>query len=154
MRWIALGIVVAFSTPSYALCSGASVSEEFRDADVVVRARLVSGTEAWSDEPSKDYIARWGNMNPAVLYELKVDKIFKGAPENIVSILEERNSGAFYLDVDKDYLLFLKRLPPNEQGPTAARDAYFVEYACGQSMQWDAVQKVVLSELEKISGKK
>jgi|SRR5579859_2031794 len=137
-----------------ALCSGASVSQEFREADLVIRTRLNSEVNIWSDEPSKAYQAKWGDGGPVVLYGLHVEKVYKGSPRPAVRFFEERNIGAFYLDPDKDYLLFLNRRVPDQSQPLAARGAFYVRYACGQSKLWSQVQLRDLTELGKLSGRK
>jgi len=135
--WTALLAVSA--APASALCSGAPLQQEFREADVVVRATLVGELNVWDDEPSKSFQAQWGNGAPIVLYRLKVVETFKGKPGSRIRFFEERNSGAFYLDVDKEYLLFLNRVRPYRGRPSAAAGAMEVRYACGQSKPWKEV---------------
>ena len=147
-----VGLFSLAASPSRAVCTGATVEQEFRDADVVVRARLVSEINAWADEPSAAFRARWGEGGPVVLYGLRVLEVFKGAPGPRISFFEERDSGAFYLDMDKVYLLFLNYVRPYPGRPAAARGAMHVRYACGQSKLWNAVRPRDLARLRGISA--
>lgn len=140
-------------SPAQALCSGASVAQEFREADVVVRVRMVSEINAWTDEPSVAYLARWGTGGPVVLYGLRVQEVFKGAPGPRIRLFEERNSGAFYLDVDRDYLLFLNYHRPSPDRPDEARGGMYVRYACGQSKPWDEVRPADLAAVRAQSAR-
>ena len=139
--------------PASALCSGATVQQEFREADVVVRASLVSELNVWDDEPSASFRAQWGDSANVVLYRLKVLETFKGKPGSRIRFFEERNSGAFYLDVDKEYLLFLNFIRPYKGRPAAADGAVEVRYACGQSKPWREVQPATLKTLRGLSAR-
>jgi hypothetical protein len=129
------------------------VRQEFREADVVVRATLVSELNVWDDEPSASFRAQWGDSANVVLYRLKVLETFKGKPGSRIRFFEERNSGAFYLDVDKEYLLFLNYIRPYKGRPRAADGAVKVRYACGQSKPWHDVQPATLKFLRALSAK-
>lgn len=146
-------LVLVAASPAQAVCSGETVQQEFREADVVVRVRMVSEINAWNDEPSAAYRARWGGGGPVVLNGLRVLEIFKGRPGPRIRFFQERNSGAFYLDMDKDYLLFLNYIRPYPGRPTAARGAMRVKYACGQSKLWNEVQARDLATLRRLSGR-
>ena len=151
-RWLACCFLLLLSaSPAYAVCSGASVQQEFREADVVVRARLVSEINAWDDRPSASFRARWGDGGPVVLYRLRVGAVWKGAPGPRISFFQERNSGAFYLDIDKDYLLFLNYIRPYPGRPAAARSAMYVRHACGQSRPWDRVRPGDFATLRRLA---
>jgi hypothetical protein len=89
-----------------------------------------------------------------VLYGLRVIEAFKGAPAPRIDFFQERNSGAFYLEVDKDYLLFLHRIRPSQDGPEAARGALRIKYACGQSRSWEKVRASELAVLRNLSGQR
>lgn len=145
-------LLLLAASPAQAVCSGETLQQEFRQADVVVRARMVSEVNTWNDEPSTSFRARWGDGGPVVLYNLRALEIFKGAPGSRISFFQERNSGAFYLDPDKDYLLFLNYIPPYAGRPTAARGAMHVRYACGQSKLWSEVQMRDLVALRRLSS--
>lgn len=142
------------STPSHAVCSGATFQQEFREADVVVRSRKVSEINAWDDEPGRAFKSRWGEGGPVVLYRLNVMETFKGSPGPRIHFFQERNSGAYYLDADQDYLLFLNYIRPSPGRPTAARGAMYVRYACGQSMPWTKVTARNLSTLRRLTARR
>ncbi|HEY5722646.1 MAG TPA: hypothetical protein VIT45_10020 [Allosphingosinicella sp.] len=141
-------------SPAQAVCSGASTQQEYREADIVVRARLVSEIDAWSDEPDAAFNAQWGNGAPVLLYGLQVLEVFKGAPGPRIRFFEERNSGAFYLDADKDYLLFLTYIRPHPGRAAGARGAMYVRYACGQSKIWTQVGAPELATLRGLSARR
>ncbi len=151
---VTAALFMSAGTPAQALCGGDTVANEFREADVVVRARLVSQIEAWDDEPSAAFRSRWGDGSRVILYGLRVREVFKGGPSRRIQFFEERNSGAFYLDVDRDYLLFLYYIHPYRGRPSAARGAMYVKYACGQSKLWDSVQGHDLATLRGLSTRR
>jgi hypothetical protein len=138
-RLFIFGAALALASPVHALCSGASLEQEFREADLVVRARLVSEVKAWDDSPSTAFKKQWGDGGPVILYGLATIEVFKGRPGRRLDFFEEQNSGAFYLDVDRDYLLFVNYVRPYPGRPEAARGAVHVRYACGQSRPWSKV---------------
>jgi hypothetical protein len=148
---IALCWTAAMQSSAQALCSEASLTQEFKEADVVVRARLVSELNAWNDEPSAAYEARWGGSGNIVLYGLRVDEVFKGKPGPRIAFFEERNSGAFYLDIDKDYLLFLNYHRPSLDHPSKARGAMYMRYTCGQSKPWSEISTADLEAVRALS---
>jgi hypothetical protein len=147
----ALAIAAASASSSLALCSGGTVEQEYRDATIVVRARVVSQTDAFDVEPSKEFVDRWGDEGLTSLYTLKVLEVFKGAPPSTVNIFMPHNSGAFYVDLGKDYLLFLNRIPARSFQASAAAGAFGVSYACGQSKPWAEVQGSDLTRLRQIA---
>lgn len=147
-----LPLAMIAADPAGAICSGASLEQEFREADVVVRARLVSELNVWDDEPSAAFRAQWGNFSPVVLYRLAVAETFKGRPGPRIRFFEERNSGAFYLDPDRDYLLFLTYNRPEPGRPAAARGAMYVRHACGQSKEWSEVPAEARARLRALAG--
>ncbi len=132
-------------------CSGASVDKEFAEADVVVRASVIGETDSWGDEPDAAYLRQWGTGEPVVTYRLRVESVFKGKPGAIIGFYEERDSGAFYMDPLKDYLLFLKRYTLGDVRANAAKGAYYERYACGQSKLWMAVDLAAKAQLEALS---
>lgn len=150
---VAICLTFVVQSPAQALCSGASVAQEFREADVVVRVRMVSELNTWTDEPSAAYQARWETGGPVVLYGLRVQEIFKGVPGPRIRFFQERNSGAFYLDVDKDYLLFLNYHRPSPHRPDEARGGMYVRYACGQSKPWEEVRPADLEAVRALSSR-
>ena len=141
-------------SPAFALCSGAGAVQEFREADVVVRANLVSEETAWDDEPDTEFRTRWGGGGPVVLYRLRIVEIFKGAPGPRIRFFQERNSGAFYLEPEKDYLLYLNYIPPSRGRPAAARGAMYVRYSCGGSKAWSEISPVDLAVLRRLSARR
>jgi hypothetical protein len=154
-RWL-LSCLLFSLLPSqaHAGCSGASVQQEYREADVVVRARMISEINAWDDRPGAAFRARWGDGGPVVLYGLSVVTIFKGRPGPRISFFQERNSGAFYLGADREYLLFLNYIRPYPGRPAAARGAMHMRYACGQSKQWSDVRAGDLATLRRIAQRR
>jgi hypothetical protein len=142
------------ASPARAVCSGETLQREFQEADLVVRARIVSELNVWDDEPSAAYRARWGDGARVVLYGLRASEVFKGAPGPRINFFEERNSGAFYLDIDRDYLLFLNYLRPSKDRPAAARGALHMRYACGQSKLWNQVPARDLAILRSLSRRR
>jgi hypothetical protein len=149
---LALTLGLAIPSPVAALCSGATVEREFREADLVIRARLVSETATWDDAPSAAYQKKWGLGDLVSLYGLKVVEVFKGAPGARVEMFMEHNSGAFYVDMDKDYLLFLRYIRPYPGRPAAARGATDMKYACGQSKPWSEVRARDLARLRGLAA--
>ena len=144
---------MATASPAAALCSGATVQQEFREADIVVHVLVVAEVSAWDDDPSAAFIARWGDGGPSVLYGLRVMETFKGVPGPRVNLFQERNSGAFYLRPDTEYLLFLNYIRPSPSRPSAARGAMYVRYACGQSKRWDEVRAGDLNTVRRLSDR-
>lgn len=142
------------ATKAHAICSGGTVAQEYKDASIVVRARLISETDAWDDEPSLIFQNRWGDGGLVSLYGLKVLQVFKGMPEKRVNIYMPHNSGAFYIDSNKDYLLFLNRIPRYKKRPTLAAGAFTIIYACGQSKPWTEVEGAALARLRQLQSAK
>ena len=151
-RLLLFALIFSVAAPARALCSGAAMEREFREADLVVRARLVSEVNARDDAPSAAFRAQWGAGAPVVLYGLRVLEIFKGSPRPRINLFEERNSGAFYLDIDCDYLLFLHYIRPYPGRPRAARGATHVRYACGQSRPWSELKRAELATLRRLAA--
>ncbi len=69
-------------------------------------------------------------------YALKILQTFKGKAPSALIDATEHNSGGFYLDVGKEYLLFLTPYP---HGPGIPKGAMMVNYNCGQSREWSKV---------------
>jgi hypothetical protein len=158
MRVPTLSILIVaalnMAAPAQALCSGESMAREFWEADRIVRARLVSQIQAWSDEPSAAYRAQWGDGAYASLYEFRVSEGFNGTRGGMARLFQEHNSGQFPIDIDKDYLLFLHNIEPSPGMPAIARGATYVRYTCGQSKPWDEVHAPDLAELRRLAGKR
>jgi hypothetical protein len=142
------------AAPAAAVCSGASLEEEYRGADFVVRARLVAETRLWDDEPSPAVRAIWGTSGHVLLYRLRVLETFKGAPGTRLPLFQEVNSGRFEIDPDRDYLLFLNRIAPYPGRPAAARGATYVRHACGQSKPWVEVEDGTPARLRRLAARR
>jgi hypothetical protein len=145
---VALALTAGSTSAAHALCiykgemyAKTTIDREFADSRFVVRAKLMSADQHWSDEGES-----WA------VYHVKVVTAFKGQPPRRLSVYTERNSGGFYLETEKgpdlseDYLLFLTP-PSGAPLPKAARGAMEVNYSCGQSKPWRAVTKRDLAEL-------
>ena len=144
-------LILVQPSPATALCSGASVTQEYREADVVVRARVVAETMVWDDEPSAEFRARWGESGYVQLYRFRVSHVFKGRPGPTINLFQEVNSGRFPVDIDEDYLLFLSYIRPHASRPSAARGAMTVRYACGQSKRWSEVRPQDLARVQALA---
>ena len=121
-----------------------TVQQEFADAPLVVRARLLS---AVSGGPTDD-------LDPWTVYRLEVFSTFKGDPPREISVFTERNSGGFYMDrggegpdIGQEYLLFLQPRDSARPTPAAGRGAMVVNYSCGRSGRWQDVDRAARSEL-------
>jgi hypothetical protein len=153
MRAAAFLLLLAAAAPAGAVCSGSTVDREYREADVVVRARLVAEMRVTDDEPSPAWRARWGSYSPVMLHRLRVVQRFKGRPDPEIGLFQEVTSGRFEVDVGRDYLLFLTYHPPSPARPSAARGAMYVRFACGQSKPWDDVAPRDLGRVRALSGR-
>jgi hypothetical protein len=151
MRHLILGLLLASANvaaqPARALCSTATLGEDYRQADIVVRARVVAETRVADDEPGPAYRARWGDYTPVTLHRLRVVEIFKGKPGPSVNLFEEVNSGRFGVEIGEEYLLFFTYYPPSRGRGSAARGAMYVRNACGQSKRWHEVKAAELARL-------
>jgi hypothetical protein len=142
-----------------ALCRGASVQPEYREAEWVVRARVVSAINRYDDNPGAAYRRLWGDGGPVVRYVLRVQDSYKGRPPREIVFFQERNSGAFYMDrgmkpdIGGSYLLFLNRIPAYPGKPGMARDAMQVRHSCGQSKAWPEVRAKDLAALTRLAGR-
>jgi hypothetical protein len=138
VKAIVVTVLAVGASPAAALCSGASLEQEYREADLVVRALVVAETRVSDDEPSAEYKARWGDYSPVLLNRLRVLEVFKGRPGPSIKFFQEVSSGRFDLDLGREYLLFLNyhRPPPGAE----ARGAVYVRYSCGQSKSLSEVE--------------
>jgi len=142
VAWLMLG-----ATPAGALCSGASVEQEYREADLVVRALVVAEMRVTDDELSAQFRARWGDYSPMLVNRLRVRDVFKGRPGPSIKFFQEVTSGRFDVDLGSEYLLFFNYHRPRPGRGAEARGAVYVRYACGQSKLWSEVEPGVLSWL-------
>ena len=127
----------SLAAPAHALCVYKNIlyyettlQEEFADAPFVVKAKVLS-THDDNKILTKD--GDWGTY-----YRLEIEQVFKGNPSHILIDYTERNSGGFYLDVGKEYLLFLGPAPKGENAPSGT---VMVNYSCGQSREWAKVSQ-------------
>lgn len=154
-----LGAVAVVPAPAAALCSGDTVRNEFRDATLIVRARVVAAENHHSDRPGSAYRRRWGEGGPVVRYRLRVEYRYKGMAPREITVFQERNSGAFYMDVGMKpdiggtYLLYLTPIPPYRGRPEAVRGSWYLRHTCGQSKRWNEVVRADLAALRRISGR-
>ena len=149
-----LTILVGFSSwPALALCSTASLDDDYRQADVVVRAIVIAETVAADDEPSVGYVRRWGNFSPVSLHRLRVVEVFKGRPGPSINVFQEVNSARFPFDLDDDLLVYLSYHQPSPSRPTAANGAMYVRYTCGQSQDWDSATAAEIGRLRALRAR-
>ncbi|PZR30424.1 hypothetical protein [Caulobacter segnis] len=146
----------AFCAYKGVLDAKTSVAQEFSDAQLVVRARVLSASDHLSDEDES-----WTE------YRLEVLRAYKGRPPASLRFFTFRNSGGFYLDlpglalpaahdIGGEYLLFLNPAEdPDavaEGWPVAAKGSYVVNYSCGVSAPWREVSPASRKQLLKLSG--
>ena len=152
VRLLPFLLLVLHASPAWAVCSGASVDQEYREADVVVRARVVAGRRIHGgDEPSSAYRARWGEYTPVMFHRFRVSEVFKGRPGPLINLFQEVTSGRFEVDVGQDYLIFLNYIRPYPGRGSAVRGAMYVRYACGQSRPWQQATPRTLERLRALS---
>lgn len=120
-----------------------TLSQEFHDARLVVLARVSSKRNLWNLDPE----GAWGTV-----YRLAVVRTFKGRTGSIVRDFSERDSGGFYLDVGREYLLFLNPIEGSGWGK-AAPGAWMVNYNCGQSRPWTQVPEADRQLLAALAAK-
>jgi hypothetical protein len=137
--------------PAAALCSGASLQREYREADLVVRARVVAESRHDDAALRPAFRARWGDYTPVTLHRLRVQAVFKGRPGAALNLFQTVDSGRFPVDVGGDYLLFLNYTRPYPGMGSMARGSVRVRYACGQSMRWNRVPARRLAGLRALS---
>ena len=142
------GAVQFVTSPVYALCTTAATDQDYRQADIVVRALVTAETTATDDEPNAEFKNSWGEYSPARLSKLRVLEIFKGKPGQSVKLFQTLGSGRFDAQQGKEYLFFISDYPITHTTPSVARGATFVRRACGQSKLWKAVSSTELTVLE------
>lgn len=147
LRAIVVALSALAASPAAALCSGASLEQEYRAADLVVRALVVAEARISDDEPSGEYRARYGDYSPVLLNRLRVLEVFKGRPGPSVKLFQEVTSGRFHVDLGGEYLIFLHYHRPRRDRAAEARGAVYVLYACGQSKPWRKVEPGALERL-------
>jgi hypothetical protein len=153
LRAVAL-LFLALATPAHALCTTATLDEDYRQADVVVRAVVTAETRAADDESDMAFRKRWGDYSPVTLHRLRVVEVFKGKPGPSINLFETVDSGRFGVELGDEYLIFLSYYPPAEFRPEAARGATFVRHTCGQSANWKKVSSAEITRLRALSIKR
>ncbi|MFN3668176.1 MAG: hypothetical protein ACK4VY_02635 [Brevundimonas sp.] len=130
-----------------------TIAREFADSPWVVRARVVSATDNWTDG------SLGADEEPWTLYRVRVVERFKGEPPAEVSVLTFRDSGGFYMDrgarapdIGGEYLLFLQPTRDSPWLPDAARGGTVVNYSCGRSMRWAETSAADRGELARLAG--
>jgi hypothetical protein len=141
---IAVTAIAAAASGAHALCiydgvdnAKTTIPQEFRDSQWVVRAKVLSATDHWSDVDDS-----W------TTYELKVEHAYKGSPPQRLRFFTFRDSGGFYMDrpwlklpqghdIGGEYLLFLIPFPVAKGEPAQTKGAVFVNYSCGLSGPWN-----------------
>jgi len=158
LRWsLILGVLAtligAFEVEARALCiydgklyAKTTDEQEFRDAALVVRAKVISGRDTYDSD----------DEDPGVVYRIEVEHRFKGKTPAIISDYTHRDSGAFYLEVGREYLLFLNPISPIEAAEDPvwkkqAPEAMMVNYNCGQSRSWAHVSRADREKLATLS---
>ena len=141
INWRQLHLLVAFlcfASEANALCTYNGVlyakttqEQEFHDSRFVVRATVIKIEE----KPQRDN----SPTEPGVLYVLKLDETFKGKLPATFTYYSERDSGGFYLDQGKQYLLFLNPMTLDDLASHIAPHALRINYNCGQSALWAQV---------------
>lgn len=153
---IAAVLTLTQVSPAWALCiydgelyAHTTIEQEFADSRWVVRVRLASAFNSWSDGEANDEGQPW------TLYKVRVLEPFKGHPPTEIDVFTHRNSGGFYMDIPGgghdiggDYLLFLSPIEMRTDDPDAARGAAIVNYNCGQSRPWSEVTSAEKALLE------
>lgn len=126
-----------------------TLAQEFADARWVVKARVLSAIDGGGEEDG----GYW------TIYHLEGLTPFKGGLPDRFTVFTERNSGGFYMDRDgggpdvgSDYLLFLNPAAPQDGRPAAARQAFSVNYSCGQSRRWAEVGVAESRALEALAA--
>ena len=129
-----------------------TIAQEFADSPWVVRGRVVSATDNWSDGSLGD------DEEPWTLYRVQVLDRFKGDAPVEVSLFTHRNSGGFYMDrgsqgpdIGGEYLLFLQPASDRPWLPGVARGGTVVAYSCGQSKLWAEVPAAGRGELARLA---
>jgi hypothetical protein len=143
-------LATLLAQPAYAVCTTASLDEDYRQADVVVRVRVVAETYVIDDEVGAAYRAKWGDYSPVTLHRLRVVEVFKGKPGPAINLFEEVSSGRYGVSFGKEYLLFLTYYRPFPGRGSAARGAMYVRHTCGQTKPWSEVKSVELARLKSL----
>lgn len=144
-------LLLSSATSAEALCiykgvdnAHTSISQEYKDARWVVRAKLLHASSGVVEAGKPNEGANW------TTYRLEVIHSYKGQPPQQIKFFTMRDSGGFYMDrpwvplprgydIGGEYLLFLNPIVRHRGQPSAERGAVFVNYNCGQSRPWREV---------------
>lgn len=147
MLRLALLMTCFVASPAYAVCTTASLNQDYRQADLVVHAVVTAETRVADDEPNAAFKARWGSYSPVTLHKLRIVETFKGDPGPSVNLFETVDSGRFGVDLGEEYLLFFSYYPSTKAMPSVARGATFIRHTCGQSKRWKTVASSEVMQL-------
>lgn len=147
---LAIGLILVCQ-PAHAVCSTASLEQDYAEADVVVRARVVAETVVVDDEPTPAVTARWGTYFPMSLHRVRVIEIFKGRPGPTINLLEEVSSGRYGVTLGNEYLLFFTYHRPSEDRGSVARGAMYVRHTCEQTRHWNEVSSTYRARLRSLA---
>jgi hypothetical protein len=170
-RCIGLAFLTVWGVPSIAgtYCAGNdktlpnydpayySVPKEFARAKYVVRAKSIK--EMWIGEDGKPTTLKPPFLNGGstplgfdpylgAYYDVEVVETFKASPPKQLRLFSENSTGRFYLDVGREFLLFVFDEvfdPPIRRALTADN--------CGNSAYTDKAQSAI-KILRQLSGKK
>lgn len=154
MLRVAALLLPALATPAHALCTSATLTQDYRQADLVVRVIVTAETRAADDEAGIAFRKRWGDYSPVTLHRLRIVEVFKGRPGPLVNLFETVDSGRFGVDLGSEYLMFLSYYPPAKSRPTAAQGATFVRHTCGQTKDWKQVSRSEIARLRALNTRK
>lgn len=150
---VALALIIPSSVHAACIYKGeldarTTIAREFTDSPWVVRGRVVSAIDNWTDGSLDD------DEEPWTLYRVRIVERFKGDPPVEVNVFTFRDSGGFYMDrawegtdIGGEYLLFLTPTSGLPWRPEVARGGTVVNYSCGQSRPWAEVPPVGRREL-------
>ena len=122
------------------LYAKSTITGEFRESSMVIRGTVLENHRIFpidEDDPDLEYL---------VIARVRVERTFKGQAPREILLMSEQNSGGFYVDEGRSYLLFLHRpaRPGWTRGYRPDQTAFvaryprprFINYSCGQSMLW------------------
>jgi len=143
LGFILAALLVTPVTQADALCiydgklyAKTTLEQEFKDSTLVVRGTVLSSQQLRNPDENGDN---------GILYRVRINEAFKGKPTPIFLYYTEQNSGGFYLDRGKEYLLFLDPLSStgwadDAKWAKAVKGSFVANYNCGQSREWAQVR--------------
>jgi hypothetical protein len=152
-------MAIAASSSASALCiydgvdnAKTTLRQEFADSKWVVRAKVMTARDHWSDTEDS-----W------TAYRLLVKRAYKGQPRRELTFFTYRDSGGFYLDrpwvslpkghdVGGEYLLFLNPNHRRPGEPARVEGTVFVNYSCGVSKPWRDATASEKQALERLAS--